>query len=207
MFIKKAGYVLRLGISVLLMIVSINIVFEDEVLAKQQKISTEVMRFHVRANSDSDKDQELKLKVKSEVVKYLSCLLQNSENAEQSAGIIKENMPDILKVAYDVVKAQGYDYCVKGYIVNEYFPLKQYGDVALPPGNYNAFRIDIGDAKGKNWWCVLYPALCFADITHGVMPQDSKDLLKNVVGEECFELTDTTTLEFKYLKFLNKWVE
>ena len=72
---------------------------------------------------------------------------------------------------------------------------------------YTAFRIDMGEARGKNWWCMLYPALCFVDVTHGVVPDENKEELKNVIGEEDYTVVDTYSLEFKYLKFLNKYVE
>ena len=73
---------------------------------------------------------------------------------------------------------------VKVYFENCYFPVKSYGDVTFPPGEYEAFRIDIGESAGKNWWCVLYPPLCFVDTVYGVVPDESKDKLKNVLNEE-----------------------
>jgi stage II sporulation protein R len=182
----------RTLLSVAIILITLNILFEEEVNAKQEELAQRVLRFHIRANSDSEEDQNLKLKVKEAVTEYISILLESSESAEQSAAIIKANMTDILNIAQSVIVSNGYDYNVSGYIVNEYFPLKVYADVALPPGYYNAFRIDIGNAQGRNWWCILYPALCFADITHGVVDEECKEELK---------------IEFKYLKFMNKWVE
>lgn len=175
--------------------------------AKQREIAAQLIRFHVRANSDSKEDQELKMQVKEAVVAYMEELLAESESVEESAMIIEDNMEEILNCAMDVVHENGYNYDITGYMAKEYFPLRVYGDVALPPGEYTAFRIDIGAAEGKNWWCVLYPPLCFVDITHGVVPEESKTEIKKVTDEVEFSQEENCSLEFKYLKFMNKWVE
>lgn len=199
--------VLRTAVLAVLLFLTIHIIFSEKVEAEQKKIAAELIRFHVRANSDSEADQQLKLEVKNAVVNYMEQILEGSESVEESGKRIEENMDGILHEAMRAIHAEGYDYDICGYMVKEYFPLKVYGDVALPPGEYTAFRIDIGEAKGKNWWCVLYPPLCFVDITHGVVPEESKKELKKVIGEEESVLTDTCSLEFKYLKFLNKYLE
>lgn len=199
--------VLRTAALAVLLFLTIHIIFSESVTAEQQKIAKELIRFHVRANSDSEADQQLKLEVKNTVVNYMERILEGSQSVEESGRRIEENMDGILCEAMNTIHAQGYDYDVCGYMVKEYFPLRVYGDVALPPGEYTAFRIDIGEAKGKNWWCVLYPPLCFVDITHGVVPKESKEDFQNIIGEEATALTDTYSLEFKYLTFLNKYLE
>ncbi|MCM1467462.1 MAG: stage II sporulation protein R [Alistipes sp.] len=199
--------ILRTAALAVLFFLTIHIIFSEKMEADQKKIAQGLIRFHVRANSDSEADQQLKLEVKDTVVNYMEQLLEGSQSVEESGKRIEENMEDILKEAMTAIHAEGYNYDVRGYMVKEYFPLKVYGDVALPPGEYTAFRIDIGEAEGKNWWCVLYPPLCFVDITHGVVPRESKEELRKVIGEEESVLTDTYSLEFKYLKFLNKYLE
>lgn len=203
----KCLHLLRTAVLAVLLFLAIHIIFSERVRADQQNLAGELIRFHVRANSDSEADQQLKLRVKDAVVNYMEQLLEGSESVEESGKRIEEHMEEILQTAYEVIRENGYEYEVSGYMVKEYFPLKVYGDVALPPGEYTAFRIDIGEAEGKNWWCVLYPPLCFVDITHGVVPDESKEELQNVIGEEEYALTDTCSLEFKYLKFLNKYLE
>ncbi|MDD6572278.1 MAG: stage II sporulation protein R [Thermoflexaceae bacterium] len=198
---------LRTAVLAVLLFLTMNIILSEQVQARQESLASSLIRFHVRANSDSEADQKLKMQVKDAVVAYMEELLKDSENVNESAEIIQDNMDGILQTAMKVIHENGYDYDISGYMAEEYFPLRVYGDVALPPGEYTAFRIDIGDACGKNWWCVLYPPLCFVDITHGVVPEDTKEELKNVIGEEEYACTDTYSLEFKYLKFLNKWVE
>ena len=98
------------------------------------------------------------------------------------------------------------NYDVAVYFENSYFPMKSYGDVTFPPGEYEAFRIDIGAHDGKNWWCVLYPPLCFVDTSYGVLPDTSKDTLKNILTEDEYNAITNTRVEYrcKYLTFLNR---
>lgn len=199
--------ILRTAALAVLLFLAIHIIFSEKVAAEQEKIAKELIRFHVRANSDSEEDQQLKLEVKNTVVNYMEQILEGSQSVEESGKRIEENMDAILQKAMNTIHARGYDYDVYGYMVKEYFPLRVYGDIALPPGEYTAFRIDIGEARGKNWWCVLYPPLCFVDITHGVVPKESKEEFQSIIGEEESALTDACSLEFKYLTFLNKYLE
>lgn len=199
--------ILRTALLAVLLFLVGNILISERVEAQQKEIASELIRFHVRANSDSEEDQALKMQVKEAVVAYMEELLADSKSVEESRVIIENNMEEILNRAMSVVHENGYNYDITGYMAEEYFPLRVYGDVALPPGEYTAFRIDIGAAEGKNWWCVLYPPLCFVDITHGVVPQEAKNEMKKVAGESEFAVTETCSLEFKYLKFMNKWIE
>ena len=127
-----------------------------------QGIATEIIRFHVRANSDSEADQQLKLQVKDRVVTYMEPLLRESQDIEQSRQILEEQTENIRTLALDTLREAGSDYDVAVYFENSYFPMKSYGDVTFPPGEYEAFRIDIGAHDGKNWWCVVFPTLCTA---------------------------------------------
>lgn len=171
----------------------------------QKALAEQIIRFHVRANSDSAADQQLKLKVKDSVVTYLSPLLEDSESIEKSREILKAHIEDIKNVALDVLETEGSSYDVDVYFEESYFPMKSYGDVTFPPGVYEAFRIDIGESSGKNWWCVLYPPLCFVDASMGVLPDSSKENLKNILTDEEYNaITDTRyEFRFKYLTFLN----
>ena len=95
-------------------------------------------------------------------------------------GMLEEQTENIRTLALDTLREAGSDYDVAVYFENSYFPMKSYGDVTFPPGEYEAFRIDIGAHDGKNWWCVLYPPLCFVDTSYGVLPDTSKDTLKEI---------------------------
>ena len=123
--------------------------------------------------------------------------------------ILSESMVDIENIAHETLMAHGGDSKVNVYFEESYFPMKTYADVTFPPGVYEAFRIDIGEHCGKNWWCVLYPPLCFVDSTCGVLPDDSKEKLKNILTDDEYNAITKTqyVYRFKYLKFLNDWLQ
>ena len=174
----------------------------------QEDLARQIIRFHVRANSDSERDQQLKLKVKDRVVEYMSPLLENSESIEESKEILSQSVDTIKEIAVQALNEEGADNSVNVYFEESYFPMKSYADVTFPPGVYEAFRIDIGDSLGKNWWCVLYPPLCFVDSSCGVLPDESKQKLKNILTEDEYNaITDTQYVDrFKILTFLNDWL-
>lgn len=127
-------------------------------------ISKEVLRLHVKANSDTPEDQIIKIKVKdmitSEYSNYFSALGSKEESIEFS----KEHIPEIEKKVDKFLTAHGFDYSCKAEVKSEIFPDKYYSDILFPSGEYTALKIILGEGKGKNWWCVLYPPLCFLDI-------------------------------------------
>lgn len=169
----------------------------------QKDIAQKIVRFHVIANSDSKEDQELKLKVKNEIVKYITPLLSGSKSVNESIEILNRENNNIIEVAKKVLKNEGSEYTVSAGIDNSYFPMKEYGDVVLPPGEYTAYRVEIGESKGKNWWCILYPPLCFVDVTHGVVPDKSKEMLENILDEDEFTLVTNakhTGVKFKIVE-------
>lgn len=137
----------------------------NEIEYKYEEVKDEVIRFHVLANSDTKKDQELKLKVRDEVIKYLEPLLNKSRSIEESREILCKNNKKVIDIANKVIREEGFDYEVKAELKKENFPEKIYGNIVLPQGEYEAYRILIGEAEGQNWWCVMFPPLCFIDIT------------------------------------------
>lgn len=150
-------------------------------------IEGKVLRFHVIANSDSEKDQALKYKVKDTLVEALKPMLEDAEDLEETKKIVKERLPEIEEIAQGAVNAYGNGETVQVELTNQYFPIKTYGDLTFPAGNYDALRVTIGQAEGRNWWCVLFPNLCFVDAVHGIVPEESKEQLKNVLTEEEYE--------------------
>lgn len=180
----------------------------------QKEISGNLIRFHVRANSDSEKDQALKLKVKDNVVKYLEEELEQADTLDGARNILYYGIGEIEEIALTTIREEGYDYPVNIYFEDAYFPIKTYGDMVFPAGEYEAFRIDIGESEGKNWWCVLYPPLCFVDSTYSVVPDSTKEIFQNVLSEEAYSAITASDLDnvnyevrFKYLTFLNKFLE
>lgn len=165
----------------------------------QKDLAGEVFRFHVLANSDSREDQELKLKVKDAVVTYMKRKLPASKSAEMTKQWAKEHLEELIEVAERVIETEGYDYQVRAKIGKCTFPDKTYGDITFPAGEYEALEILIGAAEGKNWWCVLYPNLCFVDAVHAVVPEEGKEQLQNVLTEEAYDMVTA------YTDFRVKW--
>lgn len=175
-----------------------------------QNISTDiansVFRLHVIANSDSEEDQKLKYIVRDNLLKYMNSICENCETKEDAIAMVEKNKTTFEKIAMNTIKEEGYDYSVKINIGNFEFPTKDYGDISLPAGYYDALRVEIGEAKGRNWWCVMFPPLCFVDISSGVVPDESKELMKNSLSEEEFALVSNQSdneiqFKFKLLEF------
>lgn len=150
----------------------------------QEGISESLIRFHVIANSDLPEDQELKLKVKNAILEEMGTMLDNSSSLNETRTILMENKKRIEEIGRKIILENNKDYEIKANLGTEKFPLKTYGDVVLPPGEYEALVVRIGEAQGKNWWCVLFPPLCFVDATHGVVDDKGKEELKNVLNED-----------------------
>ncbi len=177
-----------------------------------QNISTDiansVFRLHVIANSDSKEDQDLKYKVRDSLLDYMNSICKNCGSKEEAISIVEKNKGTFEQIAINTIKEQGYSYPIKINIGNFEFPTKNYGDISLPAGYYDALRVEIGEAKGQNWWCVMFPPLCFVDITSGVVPDESKELMENSLSEEEFALVSDKTnheiqFKFKLLEFFN----
>ena len=162
----------------------------------QQHLAREVLRFHVLANSDSSEDQELKLEVRDAVLQYLGQEMPDHMDVEETAAWVRGHTDGIEAVSLDTVRQEGYDYSVSAAVTTCYFPDKTYGDITFPAGNYEALRVEIGAAQGQNWWCVLYPNLCFLDTVNAVVPEEGKQKLKNVLTEEEYSRV-TAVSDFK----------
>lgn len=160
-------------------------------------IAGKVLRFHVIGNSSGDEDQRVKLAVKSAVTDLLEPVLTDAPDAAKAKEIIEENMEQILKTAGEVLSREGAEYSCTAELTTCYFPLKIYGDIALPPGEYEALRIVLGEGMGKNWWCIMFPPLCFVDAACGVVPDDSKDTLKGLLTGEEYGMIEQKNIEVK----------
>ncbi len=150
----------------------------------QRHLAEEVLRFHVLANSDSEEDQALKRKVRDAVLEKMENTLPDGLDVEATKEWARMHTDLFRKTAEDTVMENGYAYPVSAAVTTSYFPDKTYGDVTFPAGNYTALRIEIGAAKGQNWWCVLYPNLCFLDAVNAVVSEEGKRQLEQVLTEE-----------------------
>lgn len=188
---------------------------QNNVMASQQTISKKIIRFHVIANSDSNSDQNLKLKVRDKVLQFISPKLKDSKNIEESRKVLKDNTTKIKSICEETIKNNGYNYPVQITLSNENFPIKSYGCITLPQGNYEAYRIIIGSGKGHNWWCVMFPPLCFVDITKGQVSQDkTKEEMQRVLNSDEMKLVDNTDeedtkihIKFKIVEFFEKLIK
>ena len=203
--IRNRIYILA-SILVVVLITSTFVIIKEvnKIEACTYDYKDKLIRFHVIANSDSDKDQKLKLKVRDEVISYLQPKLENSNSIEESEKIIKNEYKTLENIIKKVISKNGYNYIVKVGLEYSNFPAKQYSSVVLPAGKYKALRIIIGEGKGKNWWCVMFPPLCFVDDQNGIIDEKTDKKLKEVLTEEEYDLimaknkNEVKNLEFKF---------
>ena len=182
---KKFIEIIVLGIAAIITFISI-LAYNSKKMT--DTLSNEMIRFHVVANSDTTEDQLLKQQVKDEIIEYMEPLLKESKSIEETRKIINMYLPNIRNVAQEVVKKYGMEYKIYVNLDKANFPTKAYGDVILPSGEYEACRVIIGEGKGENWWCVMYPPLCYIDAASGVVPLEGKEQLKQNLNEEQYKL-------------------
>lgn len=171
----------------------------------QQDIAKRILRFHVIANSDTKEDQALKLKIRDSIGSYLHQELKDVDSLEECIAVVNDNLAQIEDCARTVMEQEGYDYPVKAMVARVDFPVKTYGMYTFPKGNYQALEVIIGEGKGKNWWCVMYPNLCFSNSVYEVIDENSKKELRAVLTEEEYEeilAEGKIQVKFKYLERL-----
>ncbi len=170
-------------------------------------LADNLIRFHVLANSDSEEDQALKIYVKDSILKrYREDLLEN-ETREEAIEFFESHKEEIEDYAQMLVKLKGYSYDVNCELALSDFPTKSYNDITLPKGEYLAFRVLIGDHEGKNFWCVLYPPLCYVDAVDKETFDNSKTMLADSISEDEFILiseTDKPVIKVKF-KIVEMW--
>lgn len=162
-------------------------------------ISDNMIRFHVVANSDTVDDQLLKQKVKDEVIKFIEPMMKKSTSLESTRCLLINSKDAVLHLTEDVIKEWGKDYKVQILLDKANFPTKRYGDLVFPAGEYEAFRIIIGEGKGENWWCVMYPPLCYLDVATGVVPVEGKEELQQQLSSEQYNIVSHQNRNKKYV--------
>ena len=164
---KFKNFFLKLSLIFLLITIFIFISARSYSKNMFKNISNNFLRLHVVANSDSTEDQILKYKIRDAVIDYMKPYFSNITNLAK-------------KIATD----NGYTYPVTVFIGNFYFPTKEYSEIILPEGYYDALKIELGDAKGQNWWCVMFPSLCIIDSNNLNFSESSEQLLQENLSEE-----------------------
>ncbi len=174
---------------------------------QQRAIAEQIIRLHVIANSDTDEDQELKMKVKETIVTYLRGEMQDATSVDEARQAIREHLPEIEEIAAEKMRAEGYEYTAEATLGESYFPVKEYGDLTFPAGNYEALRVRLGESAGHNWWCVMYPSLCFVDSTYQVVPDASKERLKDSLTSEEYDSLLDGGEEVSYSWKAGEWLK
>lgn len=174
--------------------------------AVSTNIADSVFRLHVIANSDTEEDQNLKYLVRDALIEYMNSISNKCISRKEAISIAESHKDDFYKIAHQIISDNGYNYDVNINIGNFAFPTKNYGDISLPAGYYDALRVEIGNANGQNWWCVMFPPLCFVDVSSGIVPEDSKETIKNNLPNEEYNLVTKTQnadvkFKFKLLEF------
>lgn len=165
-----------------------------------ERISDKIFRLHIIANSDCNFDQDLKLKVRDRILKDFGSKFKDVENLTCVEKLTEENIENIKKAAIDEIKSNGYDYPVEVYLTRMYFNTRTYDDISMPAGVYDALRIVIGEGKGKNWWCVMFPPMC-------VPAAQGKDELGTVLSTEEIQILESKKeydFKFKILEIFSE---
>ena len=193
------GFIKRFFVVLILFSIFIFISAISYVDAVSEDIEKSVFRLHVIANSDSKEDQNLKYIVRDGILDYINKLSANCSSKEEVILLANENKEELYNIAKKIIEENGYNYDVNISIGNFEFPTKTYGDISFPAGNYDALRVEIGEAKGQNWWCVMFPPLCFVDVTSGIVPDESKQTIKDNLSNEEYDLiSDSNSPDIKF---------
>lgn len=174
----------------------------------QEGVAKNIVRFHVIANSDSKDDQYLKYQVKNALLDAMYPYLKDVNDIDTARLVIEDNLPLIEDIASQVIADNGYDYPVTASYTNSYFPMKIYGEYTFPPGMYQALQVKIGNAEGRNWWCVMFPPLCFVDETYSIVSEESEEKLEILLTEEEIEELKNedvpVKIKFKLIEIIKK---
>ncbi|MBR1763750.1 MAG: stage II sporulation protein R [Eubacterium sp.] len=151
------------------------------VINMSESISNKVFRLHILANSDEKYDQELKLKVRDKILSLSKELYNDCESVDEAINVSKDNLDLFRETAQKVIAFYGFEYEARPYVTKEYFNTRKYDNFSLPAGIYDCLKIEIGQGKGKNWWCVMFPSVCISGCTddfNGVLTEDERRMIE-----------------------------
>jgi len=175
----------------------------------EEALASGVIRLHVVANSNTAADQELKLKVRDRILSETGNLFDSQTDIAIARSLIASSLEKIESLAENEIRKNGYTYSVKVSLGKSRFPTKTYGELVLPAGTYEALKIEIGEAEGRNWWCVLFPPLCFVDESCVSIDSQSVRSIEHSIGEENRDLiasarTGNAEIRFKTYEIWQK---
>lgn len=165
-------------------VASIN---SQEINVERDSVEESLLRFHVRGNSNSDVDVELKYRVRDAVLYEIEDGISQCVTREEATEFLTNNIDTIEDIALKTIRENGFNYSVDVYLTEDYFPIRQYGEVVLPAGIYEALRIDIGLGEGENFWCVLYPMMCYPVDAVGVISKEDHEELETELTPEQYK--------------------
>ena len=172
------------------------------------RLEDNIFRLHILANSNSSDDQSLKLKVRDNIISYLEENCDNCKSKSDLINLTNSNLEILKTIAQNTILEYGFNYPVEIEINNFYFPTKHYGNISLPAGFYDGLKVKIGNAEGENWWCSLFPPLCFTDVSSGIIDEEAEENLKENISEEEFSIVSSSNgiykLKFRLIEFLNE---
>lgn len=201
----KRMFVFILAIIIFILFLSVDIRSTDT-------FDENLIRFHVIANSDNIEDQTIKLRIRDEILRQISPLMVNVKDYNESYKILDDSIDLIEETANKILVQNGFNYKAKAYLGHFQFPVKKYGDITLPPGEYTALRVVLGKGEGKNWWCVMFPPLCFIDITRGKIDKESEEMLQRALQDGSIETFSKLNgkkiqLKLKSIEVLSRTIE
>ena len=167
--------------------------------AAAQSVREDVVRLHILANSDSEKDQNIKLKVRDALLEKNTLILSDGVNQDNAVEYFELSKDELLETASDVLRENGFDYDVKVYLEKEYFETREYGELIFPAGEYTALRVVLGEGKGRNWWCVMFPPLCVPAADDIEVKNNTEDYLTES-GNEIVNGGKKYIMKFKLLE-------
>lgn len=167
----------------------------------QKRISQEIIRFHILANSNTHTDQELKIKVKEGVLDRLAIKLEHVKNVHETREVLKNNLQYIKSITREIIEDNSYNVSVS--ISNVIFPEIVYQNMTLPAGEYESLKIVIGDGIGENWWCVMFPMLCFINSARGEVSEEMRNEMKSILKEDDYNFIfqDTVNIRFRAIEW------
>ncbi len=183
--------VLRRSAAAVLILLSVLLLLPERVFAGERTsslaLSDRILRLHILAAGNDTASQEIKLHVRDAILSVVRDALTDVSTAAEAEAALLPLTAEIKAAADSVLAASGVSYRASVEITTEFFPIKQYGSLLLPPGEYRALRILLGEGEGKNWWCMLYPSLCFTEGITASIAEDEKEELRGLLSEDEFD--------------------
>ena len=189
---RPVSAIVQTILAALLIFISVLLLLPDRLFAAEPSgaslsLEDRILRLHILAAGDDTASQEIKLHVRDAVLAHIRDAVAHADTAKEAENALSPLLPEIIDVANRTLEACGVSYRASAEITTEFFPIKQYGSLLLPPGEYRALRIVLDEGEGKNWWCMLYPSLCFTEGITATLPEEEKEELQGLLSEEEFD--------------------